>query len=60
MSKNITINESLLFEILRRQLDSMEEGQSASTTLFLMKEQILENAERETIYIDVRKEKNNE
>lgn len=42
--KNITINESLLFEILRRQVDNMEDGQSASTTLFLMREEILGNS----------------
>ena len=41
--KTITINEPVLDDILRRQLHSMEDGQSASTTFFLMKEEIHEN-----------------
>ena len=43
MSKTITISEPVLDEILRRQLDNMDEGQSASTTLFRIKEEIVQN-----------------
>ena len=40
MSETITIKKSSLENILRRRLEDMEEGQSMSTTLFLIKEDI--------------------
>ena len=39
----IIISEPVLDEILRRQMDNMEDGQSAGTTLFLIKEEIHKN-----------------
>lgn len=45
MSGTITIREKDLERILRRRLEDMEEGQSMSTTLFLIKEDIFGSSE---------------